>query len=88
MAEAGFEDEETWRHIKEQVVNNHRVMDAKSMIDLRNSFVKHRPDERAFISYLEMRTIGILYMFGKTNRSILYPGVSMGKKVRRLPDSL
>jgi hypothetical protein len=58
------------------------------MIDLRNAFVKFRPEERAFISYLEMRTIGIFYMFGKSNRQILYPGVSIGKKIKKIPESL
>jgi hypothetical protein len=45
-------------------------------------------EERAYISYLEMKTISRFFMFGKTYKSLIYPRQSTTKKFRSIPIAL
>jgi hypothetical protein len=66
IAESGYKDELFWNEIKDFSVKNLKFFDASNIIDLRNVFVKHFPQEKAFIQFTEQKAISVLYLFGKT----------------------
>ena len=80
IALSGYKNQDVWKHIKEKIVLSSKFLDASSYIDMRNAFVKKLPEERAFISYLEMKTIGRFFMFGRSQKSPLIPSKTNQKK--------
>jgi hypothetical protein len=66
IAESGYKDEFFWNEIKDFAVKKAKFFDASNIIDLRNVFVKHFPEEKAFIQFTEQKAISVFYLFGKT----------------------
>lgn len=68
---AGYRDPLFWKETKDLIMKEQKRLDCDSTIAIRNMFVKIMPDEKAFITFLEQKTISILFMFGKTSRIVL-----------------
>jgi len=71
LGQAGYSDEVFWKTTKDLIMKEQKRLDCDSTIAIRNMFVHHMPDEKAFITFLEQKSIAILYMFGKTSRVVL-----------------
>ena len=85
LVQSGCKNQELIKSIKEHILTISKEIDASSFIDLRNAFVEHYPEERAYISFLEMKTISRFFLFGRSQRSPIYPGQAINKKLKSIP---
>ena len=88
MAQGGYKNEERWKEVKEIILINNKLLDAASIIEIRNIFVEYFPNDRAFISFLEQKSIQTFFMFGRSHKSVLTAGASSSKFKKYVPYKL
>jgi hypothetical protein len=71
VGKSGYDDQVFWKDTKDLIMKEQKWLDCESTIGIRNMFVKVMPEEKAFITFLEQKSISILFMFGKTSKIIL-----------------
>lgn len=71
IGHSGYKDQIYWNDIKHLIIREQKKLDLAATVDIRNMFVRNHEEEKAFISFLEQKSIAILFMFGKANKFIL-----------------
>ena len=74
LAQSGYKGETFWKEIKDLVIEHSRHLDLLTMLEIRNQYVLNFSHEKAFISFIEQKSINTLFYFGKSSKSQIFPG--------------
>ena len=83
-----FKTAEMFWRFKDTIVENTSKLDMLSLLEMRNLCLLHFPEEIAFITTLEQKSIGALYNFGRSYKTPLFHGMLISKNKRMTDQQL